>query len=283
MSDGEPLEAGAPSCGARTAGSCRVLAVAAVGAPALLRDELAVDEREEPALGDLGLAERRAGARCSTTSSAARVEAKNTSCRPARDPERSADPAGEVEDVGLALVDPGGRHRADAAARASSRRVPCSSTSAKIASESTVISGSARVDVVAREELLVVDDDPVVDARHVAVADRMVVGDDRRVALRVVAHVDERLRRVAGGRRPSSSSAVAPVCCLCTSSAARAAVRVADGVGAALGDPGEQRLGGERPVMLESVPKLYPAMPHMLSFAFRTPLTPWTTPYSEDP
>ena len=47
--------------------------------------------------------------------------------------------------------------------------------------------------VVPLEELVVVEDDPVVDPDDRAVPDRMVVGSDRRVALRVVAHVHEQL------------------------------------------------------------------------------------------
>jgi len=45
---------------------------------------------------------------------------------------------------------------------------------------------------------VVVEDDPVVDADDRAVADRVVVGLDPRVALRVVADVDERLGRAGG-------------------------------------------------------------------------------------
>ena len=84
---------------------------------------------------------------------------------------------------------------------------------AKIASESTVISGSARSSAVAGEDLLVVDDDPVVDADDRAVPDRVVVGEIGRVALRVVAHVHEDLGRV-GGQLDASRSAVAPERCL---------------------------------------------------------------------
>jgi hypothetical protein len=43
------------------------------------------------------------------------------------------------------------------------------------------------------EEFVVVDDDPVVDPDYRPVPDRMVVGRDRRVALRVVPDVDEEL------------------------------------------------------------------------------------------
>ena len=50
--------------------------------------------------------------------------------------------------------------------------------SAKIASESTVISGVDALDPVAREELVVVLDDAVVDTDDRAVPDRMVVDLD---------------------------------------------------------------------------------------------------------
>ena len=45
--------------------------------------------------------------------------------------------------------------------------------------------------------------------------------------------------------------------------AADRAVRVADGVGAALGDTREQRLRGQRPIDVDSGLRLNPAMPHM--------------------
>ena len=48
------------------------------------------------------------------------------------------------------------------------------------------------------EELVVVDDDPVVDPDDGAVADGVVVRGDRRVALGVVADVDEGLDGVGG-------------------------------------------------------------------------------------
>src|SRR5439155_20811975 len=49
--------------------------------------------------------------------------------------------------------------------------------------------------IVVGEQLVVVVDDPVVDADDGAVANRVVVGLDRRVALRIVADVDEDLGR----------------------------------------------------------------------------------------
>ena len=72
--------------------------------------------------------------------------------------------------------------------------------SAKIASESTVISGSGALDAVRGEQRVVVLDDAVVDADDGAVADRVVVRLDLGVALRVVADVDQRLDAVAGTR-----------------------------------------------------------------------------------
>ena len=52
------------------------------------------------------------------------------------------------------------------------------------------------LEAVLLHQLVVVEDDPVVDADDGAVADRMVVGLDPRMALRVVADVEERLGRV---------------------------------------------------------------------------------------
>ena len=108
--------------------------------------------------------------------------------------------------------------------------------------------GLGPLEAVAREDLLVVDDDPVVDPDDRSVADRVVVREDRGVALRVVAHVDERVRRVARqldgleqGRRPGALLVDRDV-------RAGTAVRVADRIGAALGDPREERLGGERAI-----------------------------------
>ena len=105
------------------------------------------------------------------------------------------------------------------------------------------------LDPVAREQLVVVGDDPVVDADDRAVPDRVVVGLDVRVALREVPDVDQRLARRPAGTESSSSNALAPPRSFVTRvGAARAAMGVADGVGAALGDAGEQRLRSERSV-----------------------------------
>ena len=50
------------------------------------------------------------------------------------------------------------------------------------------------------KQLVVVEDDPVVNADDRPMPNRMVVGGDRRVTLRVVAHVDEELVRAVGHR-----------------------------------------------------------------------------------
>ena len=63
------------------------------------------------------------------------------------------------------------------------------------------------------EQLVVVDDDPVVDADDRPVPDGMVVGVDRRVALRVVADVHEELVR---GLRHRDALEDAGVRCLTT-------------------------------------------------------------------
>ena len=99
------------------------------------------------------------------------------------------------------------------------------------------------------EQLVVVEDDPVVNPDDRAVPDGMVVRLDRRMALRVVAHVDEQFGRVGGNvdaleevarRRPLLRHDGRGV--------AWAAVGIPDSVGAALSDPREQRLSRQRPI-----------------------------------
>jgi hypothetical protein len=101
---------------------------------------------------------------------------------------------------------------------------------------------------VALEELVVVHDDPVVDPHDRPVANGVVVRGDRRVTLCVVTHVNERLDGFPRDRDLIEERARAGALLVDLDRAARAAVGVPDGVGAALGDPGEQRLGRERPV-----------------------------------
>ena len=93
-------------------GQLPLLAVAAVGCEAALVHERSVDEREEPALVDLRLAERRAeGALDDLERLARRREERLVAA--AGEPQRPADATREMEHGGVALVDPGGGHRAD--------------------------------------------------------------------------------------------------------------------------------------------------------------------------
>ena len=115
-------------------------------------------------------------------------------------------------------------------------RPSASSARAKIASESTVISGRSALEAVAGEDLVVVHDDPVVDADHRAVADGVVVGLDRRMALGVVADVDEQLRRLLRNADRVEERARAGALLVDDATLPLGAARVADGVGAALRD-----------------------------------------------
>ena len=128
------------------------------------------------------------------------------------------------------------------------------------------VDGHGRIralEAVPREQLLIVLDDAVVDADDGSVADGVVVGLDRRVALRVVAHVDEHLVRVAGTCDRVEQLARAGALLHDPDARADPAERVPGRVGTAFGDPGEQRLRGERPLDARLGLRLYPAIPHM--------------------
>ena len=178
-------------------GQLALLAVAPVGAPSLLGHELAVDERRAGGPRrprSCGTSSPRAR---SATSSAARVEAKSTSCLPR--PIQSGRPMPRAR-----WSTSGSRSSTQAAAIAPTSCSTVVAVGAVLVDEREDRLGVDRHlrlrarEAVPGEQLVVVDDDPVVHARHVAVTDRMVVGGDRGVALRVVAHVHEHLRRVRG-------------------------------------------------------------------------------------
>ena len=81
------------------------------------------------------------------------------------------------------------------------------------------------------------------------VADGVVVGRDRRVALRVVADVHEQLRgRLRDGDPLEQAAGRSSLLRDDRVLVARRSVGIADGVGPALCDAGEQRLRRERPV-----------------------------------
>jgi hypothetical protein len=107
--------------------------------------------------------------------------------------------------------------------------------------------GLVALDPVSGEELLVVRDDPVVDPGHPSVPDRVVVRRDRRMPLRVVADVDQRLAG-GGGEDDRVEQRARSRLLLVDDEWAVRAVRVADGVGAPLRDPGQQGLCRERSV-----------------------------------
>ena len=115
-------------------------------------------------------------------------------------------------------------------------------------SESTVICGLGPLEAVARHQRVVVVDVPVVDPDDGAVPDGVVVGRDAGVALCVVAHVEEHLAGVGRDRDVLEHGAGAATLLVHTIEPLRRAVRIADGVGAALGDRGEQGLSGASPI-----------------------------------
>ena len=118
--------------------------------------------------------------------------------------------------------------------------------SARIASVSTVMR-PGRAQAWPGEERVVVDDDPVVDPDHRPVAHGMVVGRDRRVALRVVADVDQQL--VGARRHLDAVEQLRRRRALLDhrrAGRARGAVGVPDRIGAALRDRREQGLRRER-------------------------------------
>ncbi len=98
------------------------------------------------------------------------------------------------------------------------------------------------------EDLLVVEDDPVVDAHDMAVAHGMVVGDDGGVALRVVPDVQQDFDRLFGDRQVGDQRTGAGKALVHRDGSTQRPMRVADGVGTALGDSSQQGLSRERPV-----------------------------------
>ena len=105
------------------------------------------------------------------------------------------------------------------------------------------MSGSARCDRVPGEDLLVVDDDPVVDPDDGAVPDRVIVGENGGVALGVVTDVHQGVRRIGGQLDRVEECRRAGALLVDRHVRACAAVGVADRVCTALCDPREQRLG----------------------------------------
>ena len=163
----------------------------------------------------------------------------------AAEPERPADRAGEEEDGGVPLVEPGGRHRAvQLLERLGAALGMLGEREDRLGVDGHVRMGT--LEAVAGEDLLVVDDDPVVDPDHRAVPDRMVVRLDRGMALGVVADVHEHLRRRRRDVHLVQQRAGAGAALVDGHEGAGAAVRVPDRIRATLGDSGQERLRGQR-------------------------------------
>ena len=163
------------------------------------------------------------------------------------EPNRSAHAARDRNRLLTPLVDPGGRHRAPERLE----RFGCALAVGSDGEDRLGIDGHpglAPRTLVLGEQLVVVEDDSVVDADHRAMADRMVVRSDGRMSLGVVADVDEDLRCALRNGDLVEKRARAGALLVHGDALAGSAVRVADGVGAALGDSRQQSLGCKRPL-----------------------------------
>ena len=162
-------------------------------------------------------------------------------------PERAPDAAGEEELGGCTAVEPRRRHGAvELLQRAGVAGSLFGKREDRLGIDRHLRLGA--FPAVLGEELLVVDDDPVVDPDDRTVGDRVVVGTKGQVALRVVADVDEdlgRFRRDANGvEELAGPGALLPH----LERNAGSTVAVPHRVGAAFGDRGKERLRDERPV-----------------------------------
>src|SRR5205823_12138394 len=113
----------------------------------------------------------------------------------AAEPQRAADTVRGEKYSRLPLVKPGGGHRA----RKRLERPRLVSGVRGEREDRLGVDGHPGLGAgagVGGEQLVVVEDDPVVDTDDRAVSHRVVVGRDRRMALRVVAHVYEKLSGV---------------------------------------------------------------------------------------
>ena len=163
------------------------------------------------------------------------------------DPERPRHAAGKVQTAGQAIVEPRRRH---GAAQLLERRAvgaaPVHERKDRLGIDRHP--GLGALDPVALEDLLVVRDPTVVDADDCPVPDRMVVGEQGGVALRELAHVDERLGGVVWQLDAVEERRCPRPLLVDMHAAVSSAVRVSDGIGTTLGDPGEQGLRGQRPI-----------------------------------
>ena len=187
------------------------------------------------------------------------------------EPERPADPAGDKDGSGIALVEPGARHRADERLERA-RLVPGVRGERE---DRLGVDGHLRLRAGAAErgeELVVVDDDPVVDPDHRPVAHGVVVGGDRRMTLGVVADVDEQLGR-GWGTEIRSSRWLAGVRCFVTVGGVLPGRRYAYPTASAPRSAMPARSACAASVRSTSLraERLYPAIPHIPGFLRKTP------------
>ena len=164
---------------------------------------------------------------------------------PFADPERASEAAGREEDVGHALVHP---RRGHGAVELLERLGPVGLVLDQREDRFGVDRhlGLGALEAVLGEDLLVVGDDPVVDPDHAAVAHRMVVGRERRMALGVVTDVDEELVRSRWDPHEIEELARPGALLVHRDGYPVAPEGVSRGVRAATGDGCQKRLSGQR-------------------------------------
>src|SRR5205085_10969568 len=189
----EPLKAGRALVRRANGGELALLE-ASVGAEALRPGLAAAGERDERPLAHLALAQAHTRVALDELERLRRG-GEEALVPPGADPEWPSDAAYHEDEVGTALVEPGAGHRAAQLLKrtGASLRV-LGEREDRLGVDGHL--GLGALDAVAVEDLLVVEDDPVVDADDGAVADRVVVRLDRRVALRIVADVEQGFARL---------------------------------------------------------------------------------------
>jgi len=162
-------------------------------------------------------------------------------------PDRASDAARDRDRVLAPLVDPGGRHRAaESPERLGGALGVGGDGEDRLGVDRH--SGLSPRTVVIGEQLVVVENDPVVDANDRAVADRVIVCRDGRMALRVVPDMNQEFGRTLRNGDLVEQRARARTLLVHRHALAGRAVGVTDGVGAALGDSRQESLSRERPL-----------------------------------
>ena len=184
----------------------------------------------------------------SATTSRPRDRCEEDLVAAAAEPQRPSDAVRGEDGSRLALIEPGGGHRAR-------QRLECPRLVPRVRGQ-----GEDRLGVdghpglgtgagVGGKQLVVVEDDPVVNPDHRPVPHRVIVGGDRRMALRVVADMHENLGRVFRNGDPlEQMPRRRPLLGHDRIAIRRPPIGVTDCIRAAVGDPGQERLRGKRAV-----------------------------------